>query len=358
MDSNTVLRGFTVRGGRVDWENIEDDNNHGGGILLKSNEFGECLVEDCSIEDCRARRGGGCRYGTFLRCRFIGNSCTMNGAAARQAYTIGCFFDDNIGPDVASFAMKVVCCTFGPGNKQGDGTVAPPFGTLSGSAAQHIVGSLFCTIGKQRGMAYVNCAIPDGATFESEVEFTNCVRASAADLAQIDANGVPIAGLNPACDGGDISQWTEYGLDAAKDAAGNPRIANAAMDIGCYEADWKGRYSADICRRSAFDVTAADAYAHEEENGEVFLPGGEIAGTFNAAGRFTFPVRVTGSGTLTVTSGGVSTHYAGPLAAFQVQADATAGSSLTFAYVPGENDAGGAFVGLGGRMTGTVFSIR
>ena len=358
MDANTALRGFTIRGGRVDWENIEDDNNHGGGVLPKSNAFGTCLVEDCTIEDCRARRGGGARYGTFLRCRFIGNSCSMNGTAARQAHTIGCFFDGNTGPDVVSYPAKVVCCTFGPGNVKDDGAVAPPFGTMEGDSA-HVVGSLFCTAGSlAKASAFVNCAFPANAATANGSVFTNCVSSTAADLSQIDANGVPIAGLNPACDGGDISQWTEYGLDAAKDAAGKARIANAAMDIGCYEADWKGRYSADICRRSAFDVTAADAYAHEEENGEVFLPSGEIAGTFNAAGRFTFPVRVTGNGTLTVTSGGVSTDYAGPLAAFQVQADAIAGSSLAFAYVPGENDAGGAFVGLGGRLVGTAFTIR
>ena len=160
---------------------------------------------------------------------------------------------------------------------------------------------------------------------------------------------------------GDLAQWTAAGMEAAFDAAGNPRIQNAAMDIGCYEADWRGRYAADIGRRGCLSVASADFAAHEERSGEVFLPRGEIAEILHSTrtGRFTFPVRITGSGTLAVTVNGATTKYQGPRDAFTLAYDIAAGDfSFSFAYVAAENDAGGAYFGKGGRVCGATFSIR
>lgn len=352
------IKGFTLRGGRSDFNNLEDDNNQAGGLL--SVGITTSIAEDCQIEDCRAVRGGGAWNGTFFRCRFIGNSATMNGTASRQGYYRGCYFDDNCGPDVITFPSAVSCCTFGPGNTTASG--GTPTVILSYDTSNDCVeGSLFCTAGWIKGRKLTNCAFPDTATFDSGSERTNCVAASAEALARLDASGAPIPGENPACDASELALWTEAGLDAATDAAGNPRIQNAAMDIGCYEADWKGRYAAAIGGRRSLTVTSAAPMTHEESNGEVFLPGDEIAGTLHSdrPGRFIFPLRITGTGTLAVTLNGTTTEYQGPRDTFSLVYDLAAGDfALSFSYAPGENDEGGTYFGKGGRICGTSFVIR
>ena len=361
LEPGAMVKGFTLRGGRTDRENLEDDNNQAGGVLGRS--ASTCIVDGCVIEDCRSYRGGGGRLVTFKRCRFIGNSAAHIGVAGRECFFFGCFFDGNIGRDVIAYPYRVAGCTFGPGNVTATGGVAQPIGSAAtGSAGRRISNTLFCAGGTILGDVFVNCAMPSTAILSAnsgDSQLIDCVTtASAAELSLIDANGVPVPGLNPACDGGSLEEWTGVGLDAEFDAAGKARIANAAMDIGCYEADWKSRYSADIGRRGSFTVSAADPYAHEEESGEVRLTGGEIAGTLNVAGSCIFPVRITGSGTLTVTLGGVATAYAGPLASFPLAVAATDGAALSFAYMPGEDDEGGAFIGLGGRLYGAALTIR
>ena len=360
LETNAVIRGFTLRGGRTDSVNLEDDNNEAGGLLGRNSTS---VAEDCQFEDCRSVRGGAGRAVTFRRCRFIGNSGTGVGSIARECYLYGCYFAGNTGRDVVSFPYKVSGCTFAPGNVTSTGGVAPPIGSLAtSSAGRKIINTLFCEGTTIMSDEFINCAMPSNATFSASsgksCVFTDCVMAETQDLSQLDANGVPLAGLNPACDGGNLAEWTAVGLDAATDTAGNPRVANGAMDIGCYEADWKSRYSADIGRRGSFTVSAADPYAHEEESGEVRLTGGEIAGTLNVAGSYMFPVRITGNGTLTVTVDGVATEYAGPLASFPLAVAATDGAAMSFAYVPGEDDEGGAFIGLGGRLYGAALTIR
>ena len=154
---------------------------------------------------------------------------------------------------------------------------------------------------------------------------------------------------------------TAYGLDAATDAAGNPRIQNAAMDIGCYEADWKGRYAADIGKHRSVIVASAAANAHEEASGEVYLPEGAISGALLAElpSKFVFPIRITGTGTLAVTVNGVTAEYQGPCGPFTLECGVAAGgATYAFAYTPGENDVGGAYFGKGGRICGTAFLIR
>ena len=359
LETNAVIRGFTLRGGRTDFQNIEDDNNEAGALLGRDTTT---VVEDCQFENCRSVRAGVCHRTTLRRCRFVGNSGTGVGAIARECNFYGCYFNDNVGRDVVSFPYRIAGCTFGANNLTTTGGKAPPIGSLAtSSAGRRYANTLFCAGSSILGDEFVNCAFPSNATLSAksgDAVVVNCVAASAADLSQLDVNGVPIPGLNPACDGGDLEAWTATGLDAATDAAGNPRVANGAMDIGCYEADWKARYSADIGRRGAFTVSSADPFAHEEANGEVRLTGGVIAGTINVSGCCQFPLRITGNGTLTVTVGGAETAYAGPLDSIPFTAVMTEGVAMSFAYEPGAGDTGGAFIGLGGRLYGASIIIR
>lgn len=373
LHSKARLRGVTLRGGRTGNVNKEDDNNHGAGVLTTESDSG--IVEDCVIEDCCSQRGGGARNGTFCRCRFLNNKATRNCAAGRQGRYYGCFFDNNHGGEVVGYYFHVEGCTFGPNNTKADGTgSAVAMGSAVGSVSHVAYGTLFCGSVTSSGtssapIALTNCAIyvgvplPTGSTVADD-----CVTAAKEDLAQLDADGVPIPGLNPACDRGNLALWQAAMRNGSStksddtDAAGNPRVANAAMDIGCYEADWKARYSADIGKRRCLDVTAAPALAHEESNREVFLPEGTISGTLHATADFDykFPVRLTGNGTLTVTIDGVATDYVGPCDPFTIGGSWTSGGdkTVTLAYQPGENDAGGAYFGRGGRVSGILFLVR
>jgi hypothetical protein len=203
-----------------------------------------------------------------------------------------------------------------------------------------------------------NCAYRADINLGSNITTADCVTASAEDLAQLDKNGVPLPGKNPACDRGVLSQWTDAGLDASRDAAGNPRVANGAMDIGCYEADWKGVYSAVIDRRGSVSVADASPCAHKGETSEVFLPEGALSGKIvvSRAGRYEFPVRITGGGKLVVAVGDSRTEYASSgVVALNLQAGEY---PLSFEYFPCENDEGGAFVCSGGRIFGTSVVIR
>jgi hypothetical protein len=198
-----------------------------------------------------------------------------------------------------------------------------------------------------------NCAYRADAKLGSNITVTDCVTASPEELAQLDENGVPLPGKNPACDRGLLSQWTAAGLDAERDAAGNPRIANGAMDVGCYEADWKGVYSATIGKRGSVTFAEADSRAHKGDSAEVYLPEGVLSGTLNATGtgRYEFPVRMTGNGKLMVKIGNSVTEYA---MTGVVSLNLQAGEyPLSFEYVPGEDDTGGVYICSGGRIFGT-----
>ena len=367
------LSGVTLRGGRTGTANREDDNNHGAGVLTTESDSG--IVEDCVIEDCCSQRGGGSRNGTFFRCRFLDNKATRNCAAGRQGRYYGCFFDNNHGNEVVGYYLHVEGCTFGPHNTKADGTgTALAMSPVNGTYPHVAYGTLFCgsitsSSASAAPIALSNCAIYAGVSLPAgSTVADDCVTAPKEDLAQLDADGVPIPGLNPACDRGNLALWQAAMRNSTSassgdtDAAGNPRVANAAMDIGCYEADWKARYSTDIGKRRCLDVTAAPAFAHEDTNGEVFLPDGAISGTLHATADFDyrFPVRLTGNGTLTVTIDGVSADYVGPRDPFTVGGSWTADGdrSVTFDYQPGENDAGGAYFGRGGRMGGVVLVVR
>jgi hypothetical protein len=199
-----------------------------------------------------------------------------------------------------------------------------------------------------------NCAYRADAKLGSNITVTDCVTASPEELAQLDENGVPYP-ENPACDRGLLSQWTDAGLDASRDAAGNPRIANGAMDVGCYEADWKGVYSAVIDKRGSVEITNACAYAqYKADINEVRLPeDGFLEGKLVAAGtgRYEFPVRVTG-GELVVSVGGAESRF---LSDGVFKVNLAAGEyDLSFAYA-GEGD---AHIGSGGRILGSSIVIR
>ena len=348
LEANATLRGFTLTRGATGTENIEDDNNHGAGVLARNYT---ATIEDCTIMSCNSPRGAGGRYGTYRRCRFLGNTATLNGSGSRDGHYYGCYFDGNVGWYVVNFFQDLSGCTFGPNNVKTEGGNCMSIGSRLGS--RPVSCSMFCGGAIDSAMVLTNCAYLAGMTFVSSVTCSvDCVVAQRLDL---DANGAPVAGANDAVDAGDESLWTL----GATDAAGNPRVTNGRMDIGCYEANWLPRYSTDLLARGQLTVTNATRNV-QEVGAEIYLPDGRLDATLaGVSGNFTLPIRITGNGTLSVAIDGVTVDYAGPCEVFPFDKRFDVGThALSFAYTPGEDDTGGAYLSRFARNDGLKIIFR
>ena len=349
LEANATLRGFTLTRGATDMVDSEDDNNHGAGVLARNYT---ATIEDCTITSCNSMRGAGGRYGTYRRCRFLGNQATKNGPASRDGFYYGCYFDGNVGTYVLNYFQLVSGCTFGPNNVQSaGGTTRMSIGANGGTSP--ISSSMFCGGTIATSGIFTNCAyLADMALGNSVTCSVDCVAAQRLDL---DANGAPVAGANDAVDAGDESLWTL----GETDAAGNPRVTNGRMDIGCYEANWLPRYSTDLLARGQLTVTNATRNV-QEIGAEIFLPDGRLDATLaGVSGNFTLPIRITGNGTLSVAIDGVTVDYAGPREVFPFDKRFDTGThALSFVYTPGENDAGGAYLSRFARNDGLQIIFR
>lgn len=368
MARRSKLIGFTLRGGKTDIQDRQDEDNQGGGVYAESANINEAAqIINCSIENCRSYRGGGSIYGIYRNCRMIGNTAvhsgTSGGAAGRSGYYYGCYFDKAECISALSYPKAIVCCTFGPELLRADKSFATAFSSANETDSLTIYGTLFCGGLIPNGTAanprkLVNCAFRSDLALGNNIHTEKCVAAPAESLARLDKDGVPVAGMNPVCDKGDIVQWKDVALDEELDAAGNARVQNAFMDIGCYEADWRSIYSQTIGRRGIVDIEYADPYAQKGDTAEVFLPEGEISGKISVSrkGRYEFPVRITGAGKLRVELGDVTGEFS---ESGVFKADLDSGDyELMFVYDPADGDLGGAYIGTGGRVNGTLFTVR
>ena len=163
-----------------------------------------------------------------------------------------------------------------------------------------------------------------------------------------------------AIDAGDVSYLPEALGDT--DLAGGQRVYNGAMDIGCFEFDWRPKYAADLGKGVA--VASASPKVFEGVGGVVTLPGGSLeAGWSNAAGKqrgYSGTMRVTGNGTLTVTRNGEAfktVTSADGEQTFQFFSSA-AQEELAFAYAPGEGDTGAALLSSFAASQGLTIILR
>lgn len=351
LGKDATLTGFTVSGGRVDSSVVgsgipEDDNHHAAGVLCVN---ATARVTDCILTDNIAARAAGSRYGTYLRCRYVSNRCTMNGAASRDGYYYGCCFLDNRGGNTLNFWLRVSGCTFD--NNYGNVLLGET------SVSNVVVNTFFGaeeptkTCGAfSQSVTFVNCVVNEGTKGSTNLTIDeSCVRATKEQL-KLDS-GIPIVGTTAGIDCGSLEKWNAIvGLDNGLDAAGNPRVSNAVMDIGCYEADWKPRYSSDLAKRR-LTVTAAPSEAYEGAGAKsVVIPSGTVSLDWTNAkdvtsGKSSFKAQVSGNGTLEILLNGeafASLTAADGLKTFEFALSAQETNTLSFTYVPGEDDTGAA----------------
>jgi hypothetical protein len=118
LGANAVLRGFTLRDGRVRAASKSDATsaNFGGGVFADVSS----VVIDCVISNCAACRGGGTYRGSFYNCRFDSNRAIAGDKVGDHIYEearlYNCLLTRNLGGYIwyaNSKSVKAVNCTFG-----------------------------------------------------------------------------------------------------------------------------------------------------------------------------------------------------------------------------------------------------
>ena len=343
--ANATVRGFTLYNGHTDSGGssyADSVDTRGGGVSVanaSSLASGQnCFVENCIITNCAAARGGGGHCGTYRKCRFLDNNAPKPGVAIYFGVVEGCFFDNNSGHSII-YKSKVWNSTI-LGTQRGSSTSA--VNNEGTSETRYPVVNTILGTSSFVSSNLVNCAY--SSTAHNRWPNAPNVNPAVGDL-RMGPDGVPLAG-SVAIDAGDASQTPASLGDT--DLAGGQRVYNGAMDIGCFEFDWRPKYAADLGKGVA--VASASPEVFEGVGGVVTLPGGSLeAGWSNATGRnrgYVGTMRVTGNGTLTVTRDGEAFRTvtsADGEQTFRLYSS-LALEQLTFSYTPGENDEGAALL--------------
>ena len=352
LQADARLVGFTLMGGRVP--------NAGGGDVagtpscvgggLYSEELASAYSAsatggafDCVFTDCVAGRGGAAFGTRLVNCTILDCVGTACSPVAYKSALHGCVVNQITSGQMTLFRVCYVVshCTVGA-----DVTAGPFFDVLN--APQTIDGNVLLAkltlTDNGKKLVYANCLMNMDEDAFASIDAAN--RPSSVRIASATEAGYSDEGRPLSAKALGVDKAADVVFAATTDAAGLPRISNGKMDLGAFEYDWRPIYAKDL--GSVGTVAWADAPVVEAD-GKVFLPQGELELVLSDAsqrGRYTFPLQVTGSGTLTIRAGGKT------LAMFAASDGAvvfryrtqTAGNNLTFAYTPGDDDTGGALL--------------
>ena len=320
--ANGVLRGFTLRGGRVASGTGEGEDYIGGGVLMQgasgTDETKYPRVESCILTNNVAARGGAGsgKFGVYVNCRVVGNKATTSSSAFYRGIAYGCYIDGNIGSQVFRYAGALHNCTVTAGNKRSNGSeetdVFPNFGDASFSkpysgfhaTIENCV--LLCDVNLS---AVTNSLVVTGKARANVSADYNTFAADAA-AAKIGADGMPQKD-SPAVDMQPVAEVPA--ILGGVDAAGGQRIYNGKADLGAFEYDWRGDYADYLGGRNA-SVPAASANLVADFAGtSLNLGQGAFSveltgGNEGASTRYTLPLEVVGSGALTVVLNGAETN--------------------------------------------------
>ena len=348
-----VVRGFTLTGGRTSFKLDITDGGCGGGVLAQN---GNAVVEDCIVSNCMALVSGGVHKGVYRRCRILDckTPSTGNSPAGRYAHFFNCQVNRCRGLWTLDGMYRLKSCTIGPDNTSLNGGATATLYKMqpSGSSIDNciIIGT---SASHDTAAAYSNCIFNTGFAFSDANFSTNgCRFVSAGDCA-LDEDGVPSAGSSVAVDAGDAGIY-DRNLLGETDCAGNPRFVNGRrLDVGAFEADWKGVYSSLLGRGVV--VTEADPSAEVSGSG-LLLPSGTVALTWavRAGKGHSFDVSVSGTGTLVVLRNGepFKTYTASSGAVTETFGPGPDEEQLAFEYIPGDGDTGGAILSRFHRIDG------
>lgn len=358
VEKNARLSGFTLTGGRTHHANPDNtsEDGYGSAVAGFARSYG-CVVENCIISNNYAR------FGTTFKCDLFGCRVTDNtasiGSAVRQGNAFGCWIDRNYGSPVISYPQLIWNCTLTRGNQVSKTSTSLPMSVANPVDDAVIRNSFFggaVNVTSARSSITYSVVHSNGGTINADVVTNGLIRIDT-NTQQFEADGTPKFGANVCIDAGDASLNTN--VLGNVDLRGFQRVMNGRMDIGCFEADWRGNYAQALAGgRSGFAVTSADEQVVLEEGSPLVVKDGTLAAEWtNTSGKprlYGCGVSVTGAGTLAVTLNGepLATVAAADGAQHLEFKNALALNSLEFTYTPGENDSGWAVLSDLTRETG------
>ena len=365
VEKNARLSGFTLTGGRTHHANPDNTSEDGYGSAVAG--FGRsygCVVENCIISNNYAR------YGTTFKCDLFGCRVTDNtasiGSAVRQGNAFGCWIDRNYGSPVISYPQLIWNCTLTRGNQVSKTSTSLPMSVANPVDDADIRNSFFggsVNVTSARSSITYSVVHSNGGTINADVVTNGLIRIDT-NTQLFEADGTPKFGANACIDAGNASLNTN--VLGNVDLNGFQRLMNGRMDIGCFEADWRGNYAQALAGgRSGFAVTSADPQVVLEDGAPLTVRDGTLAAEWTKTSgkprRYGCGVAVTDTGTLAVTLNGepFATVAAADGAQHLEFKNAAALNSLEFTYTPGENDSGWAVLsGLTRESGGLKLNIR
>jgi hypothetical protein len=319
-------------------------------------------VENCVISNSYGNIGTAALC-DLIACKVMGNRTMSQGCGVRQGNAYGCFFDGNVGKSVLSYCQHVWNCTITTNNVSADGVKGTSIASLinDGTAINTYIGYKLTT-GEKDKILIDHCVVGEGGYSQYDGVVAKDLILTGGAPQEFDKNGVPVAGANSAVDNGDASQGLEY--PGNTDLRGFQRVMNGAMDIGCYEADWRGVYADILSGSRRFTVTTASAQVTSAENSVEIASGSLACEWGNDTGRtvtYSFNIQVVGSGELSVILNGEKiATVTGSAAQTFTYSNKLAKNAFKFTYVPAEGEEPGkAVLSAFTRTTGCfVISIR
>jgi hypothetical protein len=271
----------------------------------------------------------------------------------------GCIIDRNTGNYPLEHFYGVNNCTIGADNSspilyyRRNASVEKPIVVNSLVLASH-AGSVVTDVAAANSVFIEGCGV-DAALL------TDCIVTNIESVLP-NADYEPVIGANLTVDAGNFEAF-DRDVCGNVDVYGRQRVANGSMDIGAVEAQWLGRYSDDLAGLG-IAVTNASPAVVETADGLVAIRDGRLdlewRNSCGQALKHVLPVKVAGSGVLTVWLNGevLGTAMSADGEAIFEFRNALAVNALSFVYVPGEGDAGAAFIGPLKRPLGHVIVIR
>ena len=349
MESGALVSGFTMTNGYVNCTSRTSGVN-GGGVCGGT-------VEDCIIRNCTAIRGGGAHDSVCRRCRFEHNRAAYIGSAANQCSRLSnCLFVSNsVGSYATLNCFFVRNCTFLPGNAQ-----ATYLSNGTGYTPTNLYNCvILCSTAWTN--SYTRCVFSNEMKLPAEKIGEGSIKKPLAELG-LDEDGRPVSAASATVDHGSNAAY-EFMNAGDADLAGNQRIYNGAIDIGCYEFDCRGPFTKALGSSTASVAAASPSVTTNADGGLVLYGDGASLGVSwkNSDAntkQYSFNAQVTGNGMLSIFRGDEAEAWAtldAAAGAARLSFESTAAlNSLSFA-LSGE---GSAIVSDFSKRGGCVLLVR
>lgn len=279
LESGAKIVGFTITNGNVNVQSetfqTPSDDYVGGAVLGRGSA--QSTVEDCDIignMSCEAPIA----LVTIDRCRVMHNHPFMGsngGVLMRNCGARNSFISHNRGNSTINrYTGDIVNCTIGEDNFNPVGDT-PAYSINRFSGSPKIVNTVVYQhhTTARMDIGYVeNSVLPGGAFSISEMGpgvVTNTTYSAV--QAMFNEDGTPkIAADSLVVDKGGEANAGDV------DLAGNQRVMNGKIDIGCYEADWRGKYLEDVGSPRGVAIGGVSPGAEEVDGGVTLYAGDEL----------------------------------------------------------------------------------